>query len=88
MSFEIQSERITAVPGGSELLVQLINLSLDAPTESAFLSSALDLVRKTVKSKGVVFVRGVKGQWRVIANSGSGDSLPVELLAETLDSEK
>ncbi len=88
MSFEVQSERITAVPGGSELLVQLIDLSLDASTESDFLSSALDLVRKTVNSKGVVLVRGVKGQWRVIANSGSGDSLPVELLAETLDSEK
>jgi len=88
MSFEVQSERITTVPGGSDLLVQLINLSLDATSETDFLASSLDLVRKTVNSKGVVLVRGVKGQWRVIANSGSGDSLPVELLAETLDSEK
>tara|TARA_B110000495_G_scaffold26571_1_gene19582 strand:- start:56 stop:427 length:372 start_codon:yes stop_codon:yes gene_type:complete len=88
MSFEVQSERIAAVPGGAELLVQLINLSLDAPNESDFLATALDLFRKTVNSKGVVLVRGVKGQWRIIANSGSGDSLPVELLSETLDSEK
>jgi Nif-specific regulatory protein len=88
MSFEVQSERITTVPGGSDLLVQLINLSLDATSETDFLASSLDLVRKTVNSKGVVLVRGVKGQWRVIANSGSGDNLPVELLAETLDSEK
>ena len=88
MSFEVQSERIAAVPGGAELLVQLINLSLDAPNESDFLATALDLFRKTVNSKGVVLVRGVKGQWRIIANSGSDDSLPVELLSETLDSEK
>jgi hypothetical protein len=87
MSFEVQSKRITSVPSGSNLLVRLIDLSLDSTVEGEFLASALGQVNEMAGSTGTVLVQGVKGQWRVISHAGEGEGLPAELLGETLDAE-
>lgn len=87
MSSSVQTDRITAGPSGSILLVQLVDLSISSENEADFRSSALNLIRKKVGADGVTLVQGVKGQWRVIAHAGQGDGLPTELLAEALDSE-
>ncbi len=87
MSLEVQSERINSAPGGSNLLVRLIDLSLESAVESEFLASALQMIKDLVGSNGVVLVQGVKGQWRVIAHAGEGNGLPADLLADTLDTE-
>ena len=87
MSFKVQSERITSVPSGSDLLVRLVDLSLQAAGESEFLASALQLINQQTTATGSTVVQGVKGQWRVMAHAGEGDGLPTDLLAEALDAE-
>ncbi|MFK7767599.1 MAG: sigma 54-interacting transcriptional regulator [Mariniblastus sp.] len=87
MTPQVHSERITSAQSGSQLLVRLIDLSLAAPTENDFLTTALELVNQEANSSGSTLVRGVKGQWRVIAHSGSGDGLPTDMLSEALDTE-
>lgn len=87
MSFEVQSERITSAPSGSNLLVRLINLSLSSSAESEFLAAALELINELAGTTRAVLVQGVKGQWRVISQAGTGEGLPTDLLADTLDTE-
>ena len=87
MASQVHSERITSAQSGSQLLVRLIDLSLDAESESDFLATTLELVNQEAKSTGSTLVQGVKGQWRVIGHAGAGDGLPTDMLSETLDSE-
>ena len=87
MSFELQSERISAAPSGSALFARLIDLTLGSNTQSEFLSSCLELINEKTNATGTVLVQGIKGQWRMIAHAGEGDGLPAELLSETLDAE-
>lgn len=87
MSFELQSERINSAPSGSNLLAKLIDLSLGTAVEAEFLNSAMVRINQMVGSNTAILVQGVKGQWRVISRAGAEESVPAELLAETLDSE-
>ena len=87
MSLSAQSSRITAGQSAAELLVQLVDLSLDCSTEADFLSKALDCVNQKASSTGTTLIQGAKGQWRVIAHAGAGDGLPTEMLADALDAE-
>lgn len=87
MSLSAQSSRITAGQSAAELLVQLVDLSLDCSSETDFLSKALDCVNQKASSTGTTLIEGAKGQWRVIAHAGAGDGLPTEMLADALDAE-
>ena len=87
MPLSAQSSRITAGQSAAELLVQLVDLSLDCSSEADFLAKALDCVNQKASSTGTTLIEGAKGQWRVIAHAGAGDGLPTEMLAEALDSE-
>lgn len=55
-----------------------------------FLASLLKAVNRYHKTNEVAIIRGSKGQWRTMARSGTAidtSNLPIELLAESLDSE-
>lgn len=87
MSSSVQTDRITSAPSGSKLLVRLVELAISSSTESEFLSAALQVIQQQLDAGGTTLVRGVKGQWRVVAHAGTGEGLPTELLAEALDTE-
>ena len=87
MTSSTQSSRITAGQTASDLLVQMIDLSLSTSQEADFLAAALNLINQKAGSTGTTLIEGAKGQWRVIAHVGQGDGLPTEMLAEALDSE-
>ena len=87
MPLSAHSSRITAGQSAAELLVQLVDLSLDCSSEADFLAKALDCVNQKASSTGTTLIEGAKGQWRVIAHAGAGDGLPTEMLAEALDAE-
>lgn len=87
MSTAAQSTRITASQQASDLLVQLIGVSLSSKNEAEFLDTALGKINELSGALGTTLIEGAKGQWRVISHAGQGDGLPTELLAEVLDSE-
>ena len=94
MSTLAQSDRIIAGKSGPRLLPKLIDLAISTSGESDFTAAALKQVNAESGSEFVAVVQGVKGQWRVIGVSGNTDktasdiSLPTDLLAETLDTER
>jgi Nif-specific regulatory protein len=87
MASSMQTERINSDQTGSELLVELINVSLPFSSEGEFLSAALEIINRKAGSSGATIIQGVKGQWRVIAHAGKGEGLPTEMLSDTLDAE-
>ncbi|MEM7782503.1 MAG: sigma-54-dependent Fis family transcriptional regulator [Planctomycetota bacterium] len=88
MASSIQSERIHLSATGSQLLVDLVTISMTAESEQDFRQKALELVNRLAKTNGSVLIRGIKGQWRVLSHAGEGEGLPTEMLAEALDSER
>lgn len=87
MNLSQQVDRIATDSIGAQLLPSLVQAALAATRQADFLKSAADQICKSVKGLDAVFVvRGIKGTWRTLAQSGeTSDSLPFETFSESLD---
>jgi transcriptional regulator with GAF, ATPase, and Fis domain len=83
-----RSDHVKSGQIGVTMLPALMEISLASPGESDFLSEAMARINEETGAKFTAIVRGIKGQWRTLASAGSKPTLPTELLAEALDSEK
>jgi Nif-specific regulatory protein len=75
----------------AKLLADLIYLSAAHQSSIDFLVAATSSLKSFSDAKLCAVVQGVKGQWRVLASTEEGlkaESLPVDLLAEVLDTER
>ncbi|MEM9409577.1 MAG: sigma-54-dependent Fis family transcriptional regulator [Planctomycetota bacterium] len=90
MVLQRQIEQLTDQANGSRILPRLIELSLLVEHQREFLERAVELIEETTSlSEATVLLRGVKGTWRTLAASGTGEhTLPYELLAEALDQDQ
>ncbi len=88
MSTLAATDRIVAGKIGARLFPKLIDLTLMSGEKSDLLTVGLKLIGTETKADFAAIVQGVKGQWRTIGKSATAPSLPTELLAETLDSDR
>ena len=75
----------------AKLLADLIYLSTNHNSSSAFLHELCKVIQSRGKSELTAVVQGVKGQWRVLASCNdevTADELPLDLLSEVLDIEQ
>ena len=88
MSTTAQSDRILSGNCGAKILPRLIDLAIHSNAKTGFLAPALKMVADDRQADFCALVQGVKGQWRIIGSHGTSPELPIELLAETLDTEQ
>ncbi|MEQ8787221.1 MAG: sigma-54-dependent Fis family transcriptional regulator [Pirellulaceae bacterium] len=67
---------------------KLIQLAAAAETASRYLSGATAALAGSVGADYIALVRGQKGTWRTLAESGLERPLPEELLADVLDGDR
>jgi Nif-specific regulatory protein len=93
MSHHAQTDRITQGDHGTQLLPELVVLSLQAVDASDFFKSAIRHINSatnraaTIGSATTVLLQGIKGQWRTLASDGK-DNPPQDLLTDVLDTER
>jgi transcriptional regulator with GAF, ATPase, and Fis domain len=80
---------VRAFPQSSkrDLFAGLLTQFEQIPDFDNWISPALQLLQKQLNLSGVALVQGVKGQWRVLFQSGVIPELPIERLADVLDTE-
>ena len=90
MSLATQLNRIERSAGGCKLLPALIDVSLSAKDRSEFFDQAVEKIHAIDAADTTAIVRGIKGTWRTVAQSGNSkeQKMPIELFAEVLDSDK
>jgi len=64
---------------------QVMHQAATADSESAFLRAVCPLLLAATGRQYVALTQGLRGRWRVVQAAGAAQTLPVELLAETLD---
>ena len=86
-----QSDRIANASAGQQALPSLIELALSTDDSIEFRELAIGIIDSVVAGiESSAIVRGVKGTWRTLANSGNGEAgqLPYEFLSEVLDNDR
>ena len=82
-------ERIGSELIGGKVLPMLVELALTIDQRSEFLRTAAKQLQ--AESPGCLWagvVRGIKGTWRTLAQSGDDIALPFDLFAESLDKDR
>ena len=80
-------ELLDAHPGLAEPAAKLFVLAGQEAPFARFLDGALPCLREAAGAEWAAYVRGEKGQWKVLSHSGAKRPLPTELLGEALDRE-
>ncbi len=87
-NFESQIEQIVTDELGVKLLPELVPIALTADSKLGFLTATAERTLSRIAGcQSLAIVRGVKGTWRVLAQAGKNQTLPFDLLAESLDTE-
>jgi Nif-specific regulatory protein len=77
--------RYDSSPTAVRLAPRLLAQAAIANSVAEFLNQTLSLLRQTTESRYVALVRGERGKWTPMAESGTKQPLPIELLADVLD---
>ncbi len=89
MSIQNQIERLAEQQLGLKLLPKLVAAALVAENQRGFLADAIAAIHSESKDcTSTVLVRGVKGTWRKLHESGQSGSLPFDLFADSLDQDR
>lgn len=82
-----QTDRIIQGKQGPALLPELVFHSLQSPDSASFLGSAINPINTATGATTTAVVQGIKGQWRTLAKTGSGEPSQ-DLLTDVLDAER
>jgi len=85
MSTTTEFARFAAHPSALALSTRALFLANQSDTPHQFLQQALPLAVDALEATYLAVAHGARGKWRIVADTGREESLPLDLLSDALD---